>query len=205
MSRTLLAVLLGLLISNVSPAFAQSVGAGKAEVTLVPAGWVSFAEPETGPEPAFSQFLLGGTITVNWARVGIEGELFLAPGRSQDLAFGAISRSQSSPDVVLDSVSLVVPLMGNNRTAVPYVFAGIGEVTIMRTPDNVLQPDTETFTTGNFGGGVKRYSSGRWGFRGDYRFSIVRSKFASPGTFFGEERRNVHRFYGALVVKLISR
>ena len=203
MSRTLASVLVATLVSAV-PAFAQStVGAGKAELTLAPAGWVSFNKPDVFPEPAFSQFLLGGTITVNWGGVGIEGELFLALGRSQDLEFGSSSVKQTTPDVVLDAVSLIVPVLGNRRTAVPYISAGIGEITVMRTPDDVQQPDTETFTTGNFGGGVKWYSSGRWGFRGDYRFVVMRSKFASPGSFIGEELRKIHRFYGALVVNLI--
>ena len=43
---------------------------------------------------------------------------------------------------------MVVPLMGNSRRAVPYGAAGIGEFTVMRTSDNVTQPDSETFTTG---------------------------------------------------------
>jgi outer membrane protein with beta-barrel domain len=204
-SRTLLALLLGSIVFSAAPSFAQNTGPGKLELTLVPGGWVSFAEPDTQPEPAFSQFLVGGTFTVNWSMVGIEAELFFAPGRSQDLEFGSVSRSQTTPKVVLDSVNLVVPLRGNNRPAVPYVSAGIGEVTIMRTADNVEQPDTETFTTGNFGGGVKWYGAGRWGFRGDYRFTLVRSKENSPGSFFGNERRKSHRFYGALLVNLIGR
>ena len=205
-SRTLVSLLLGLVVSGVTPAFAQGTpGPGKAELTIVPVGWVSVAKPDTGPEPAFSQFLLGGTMTVNWSMVAIEAELMLAPGRSQNLAYGSVSRSQTTPKVVIDSVNLVVPLMGNNHTTVPYVSAGIGEVTIMRTPDNVEQPDSETFTAGDFGGGVKWYGAGRWGFRGDYRFTIVRSKDKSPGTFFGDERRKVHRVYGAVVFKLLAR
>jgi hypothetical protein len=191
-------------VSVAVPAFAQStVGAGKAELTLAPAGWVSFNKPDVFPEPAFGQYLFGGTITVNWAAVGIEAELFMAPGRSQNLEFSATSVSQTTPHVVIDSVNLVVPLMGNRRTAVPYVTAGIGETTVMRTSDDVLQPDTETFTAGSFGGGVKWYSEGRWGFRGDYRFTAVRSKFDAPGSFFGREFRKSHRFYGALVANLI--
>jgi hypothetical protein len=204
-SRNFFATLLCSLSLGAAPAFAQSAGAGKLELTVVPLGWVSFTEPATLPEPAFSQFLFGGSMTVNWSMVALEADLLYGPGRSQDLNFGPVARSQTTPGVVLDSVSLVVPLMGNNRTAVPYASAGIGEATIMRTPDNVEQPDTETFTTGTFGGGLKWYSAGRWGFRGDYRFTLVRSKFGSAGTFFGNELRKVHRFYGALVVRLLDR
>jgi hypothetical protein len=185
-------------------AFAQStVGTGKAELTLSPVGWTSFTDAKEFPEPSFGQYMFGGGISVNWSRLGLEGELFMAPGRSQELSFGSRTVTQKTPHVVFDSISLVLPLMGNRRTAVPYVVGGIGEVTVMRTPDNIEQPDTETFTAGDFGGGLKWYSLGRWGIRADYRFIAMRSKFASPGSFIGEELRKIHRFYGAFVVNLI--
>jgi len=204
--RTLASVLVAIVVCAAVPASAQgAAGAGKLELTIVPGGWLSFTQGEERPEPGFGQYLAGGTFTVNWSMVGIEAELFAAPGRPQNLDFGTRSVNQGSPMVVLDSVNLVVPLAGNSRTAVPYVTGGLGEVTIMRTSDNVLQPDTETLTAGSFGGGVKWYTEGRWGFRGDYRFTAVRSKFDAPGSFFGREFRKSHRIYGALVVKLISR
>jgi len=203
--RVLLSVLLVSVGSRVT-VFAQStVGAGKLEATLTPAGWLAVAEANDVSEPAFSQYLFGGAIAVNWSRLGLEGEIYYAPGRSQDLTFGSQTVSDTTPGVVLDSVTMVVPLMGNKRAAVPYGAAGIGEFTVMRTEDNVTQPDTETFTTGFFGGGVKWYRSSRWGVRGDYRFLVVRSKLHSPGDFFGEGQRNAHRIYGALVINLIGR
>ena len=61
--------------------------------------------------------------------LGIEADLMMGPGRRQSLGV----TSQKSPHVVLDSVNLVVPLIGNRRTVVPLVAAGIGETTIMRT------------------------------------------------------------------------
>jgi opacity protein-like surface antigen len=100
---------------------------------------------------------------------------------------------------------MVVPLRGNSGAVVPYGAAGIGEFTVMRTEDNVTQPDTETFTTGFFGGGVKWYRSSRWGVRVDYRYLAVRSKLHSPGDFFGESLRNAHRIYGALSINLLGR
>ena len=204
MARTVASVLVAVVLSVATPAFAQGAsGAGKLELSLVPAGWVSFAKAETRPDPAFGQFLFGGSFTVNWTMIGIEADLFMAPGRSQNLAFGSSSVNQKTPHVVQDSVNLVVPLIGNRRPAVPYVSAGLGETTIMRTSDNLTQPDTETFTMGNFGGGVKWYSAGRWGLRGDYRLSVVRSKFDAPGSFFGRELRKSNRFYGGIIVNLI--
>jgi hypothetical protein len=203
-ARTLANVLMAIVVFGAGPAHAQNpAGAGKLEVALVPAGWLSFARPETRPEPAFGQFIFGGALTVNWNSVGIEADLLMAPGREQDLEFGATSLTRKAPHVVVDSVSLIVPVLGNRRRIVPYAKAGIGEVTVMRTSDDVLQPDTETFTSGNFGGGVKWYSAGRWGVRGDYQFAVVRSKNDAPGAFFGRELRKSHRFYGGVVVAII--
>jgi len=206
--RTVAGLLTWLVLLAAGPAFGQTptttVGAGKLEVALIPGGWLSVSEPDVQPEPAFSQYLFGGSFTVNWSVIGLEGEFFLAPGRTQDLKYGsAPSVNQTTPGVFIDSVSAVFPLMGNRRKVIPYAASGIGEFTVMRTDDNVTQPDTETFTTGFFGGGVKWYSSGRWGVRGDYRFLVVRSKFASAGAFFGEELRKANRLYGALTVNLI--
>jgi outer membrane protein with beta-barrel domain len=183
-----------------------AVGAGKLEATLTPAGWLSVAAADTVAEPGFSQYVFGGAFAVNWSMLGLEGEIFLAPGRSQDLQYGSPPTTiDGSPMVVMDSVTLVVPLIGNNHLVVPYGAAGIGEFTLMRTSDNVTQPDTETFTTGYFGGGVKWYRSSRWGIRVDYRYAAVRSKLHSPGDFFGEELRKANRLYGALTVNLLSR
>lgn len=203
MRRTLTGVLCVLVVSAAVPAFAQDPGAGKLELSIIPAGWVSFARADERPEASFGQYLLGGVFTVNWPRLGIEADLMMAPGRSQNVDVASGSTNRKTPHVVIDSVNLVFPLLGNRRAAVPYIMGGLGEVTIMRTSDNVLQPDTETFTIGNFGGGVKWHSVGRWGFRGDYRFAAVRSKFDAPGSFFGRELRKSHRFYGGLVVNLI--
>jgi opacity protein-like surface antigen len=205
--RTFTGLLIGLVLLNPGSASAQTaLGAGKLEATITPAGWLSVAEADTVPEPGFSQYLFGGAFAYNWNMLGLEGEIFLAPGRSQDLQYGAPPKAiDGSPMVVMDSVTMVVPLMGNSRAVVPYGAAGIGEFTVMRTSDNVTQPDTETFTTGYFGGGVKWYRSSRWGVRVDYRYAVIRSKLHSPGDFFGEELRKANRIYGALTVNLIGR
>jgi len=59
--------------------------------------------------------------------------------------------------------------------------------------------DTQTFLTGNVGGGLKWFS-GRWGLRGDYRFLAVQSKDDAPA-FFGRETRYGHRVYGGILIK----
>ena len=63
---------------------------------------------------------------------------------------------------------------------------------------------TDTFLTGNVGGGVKWYASGgRWGLRGDYRFLAVRAKDNSP-VFFGQDTRYGNRVYGAVVINAVK-
>jgi opacity protein-like surface antigen len=189
-----------------TPASAQNAGAGKADLSIVVGGWVSFAEPETRPEPAFSEYVVGGIITfapISW--LGVEGELLAGLRRSQALKFGSTQTlNTTSPPVFMDAVNLVIPFLGDQRPVVPFVTAGLGETTINRTRD-VGQADTETFFTGNFGGGVKWYTTGRWGFRVDYRYFMTRSEPLAPGTFFGKEQRTAQRVTGSVVVKLIAR
>ena len=205
MTRTVRTLLLGCFVFVAVPAVAQSTAEpGKAELAIVPGGWVTFLAPDVFPEPAFSEYLIGVSITYNPGPIGIEGGYVVGLGRSQELKFGSTVVTKKSPPVFMDSVNLIVPLMGNRRKVVPFVTAGIGETTINRTRD-VGQPDTETFFTGNFGGGLKWYSEGRLGFRGDYRYAISRSEFGAPGSFFGRERRKSHRFYAGLIVNLIRR
>jgi hypothetical protein len=73
--RTIVGLLFAVsLLWGGAPALAQSAGgSGKLEFTIVPAGWVSVTEPDTQPEPAFGQYFFGGTFTVNWSRLGLEG------------------------------------------------------------------------------------------------------------------------------------
>jgi hypothetical protein len=193
-------------VFTAGPAAAQNVGAGKAELSIVPVGWVSFAEPDSRPEPSFGEYVIGGSVSfapLSW--LGVEGELLAGLRRSQELKFGSTKTlNTKSPPVFMDAVNLVIPFLGDQRAVVPFVTAGIGETTINRTRD-AGQADTETFTTGNFGGGVKWYSAGRWGFRVDYRYFVIRSEAQAPGTFFGKEQRRAQRVTGGLILKLISR
>ena len=205
-SRLVSTLLVVWVLCAAGPASAQSVGAGKTDLSIVPAGWVSFAEADDQPEPGFGEYVIGANFSfapLSW--MGVEAELLAGLRRSQELKFGSIRTLDSkSPPVFMDAVNLVIPIIGDQRAIVPFVTAGIGETTINRTRD-VGQADTETFFTGNFGGGVKWYSTGRWGFRVDYRYFAIRSEAQAPGTFFGKEMRKAQRVTGAIVVKLISR
>ena len=59
----------------------------------------------------------------------------------------------------------------NRSSVVPYVTGGVGGLSLFEKASLGIN-DTETFLTGNVGGGVKWYT-GRWGLRGDYRFIAV--------------------------------
>jgi hypothetical protein len=69
---------------------------------------------------------------------------------------------------------------------VPYVTGGVGGLTMFQRASLGIN-STDTFLTGDVGGGLKWYATnGRWGVRGDYRFIAVRADDDAP-TFFGRE------------------
>ena len=52
-----------------------SVGAGRVEIGAFPGGGMFFMKSSNGNEPAFGNYALGGSLTVNLNRwVGLEGE-----------------------------------------------------------------------------------------------------------------------------------
>jgi hypothetical protein len=81
----------------------------------------------------------------------------------------------------------------------PYVTGGVGGLSVFERTGLGIN-GTETFLTGNVGGGLKWYA-GRWGLRADYRFVAVRSKDDAPD-FFGHETRYGHRVYGGVILNV---
>jgi hypothetical protein len=72
-------------------AFAQEgpAGAGRAEITFIPAGAVLFTENSDVSAPSFGNYQLGGAVPYNVNRfLGIEGEVGSSVGVSQSLDFG---------------------------------------------------------------------------------------------------------------------
>ena len=182
-----------------SRASAQEVapGPGRVEVSIIPAGGVFFTERTETNEPSFGNYDLGGAVAVNFNRfVGVEGEVSGALGIAQDLQFGGLTSNLRTPNILNYSGNVVVSA-ANRSSVVPYVTGGIGGLSLFEKTGLGIN-DTETFLTGNVGGGVKWYA-GRWGLRGDYRFVGVQSKDdASP--FFGRDTRYGHRVYGAVLL-----
>jgi hypothetical protein len=178
---------------------APSAGPGRVEVTIIPGGGTFFTEGKDTQGPSFGNYDLGGGVAVNFNRfVGVEGEVSGSLGITQDLQSGGLTSNLKTPNLLNYSGNVVVSA-ANRSAVVPYVTGGVGGLSLFERPILGVV-GTETFLTGNVGGGVKWYS-GRWGLRGDYRFVAVRSKEDAP-EFFGQETRYGHRVYGGVILNV---
>ena len=184
----------------VDRAYAQEgpAGAGRAEITFIPAGAVLFTENTDASAPSFGNYQVGGALTYNINRfLGVEGDVTSSIGISQNLDFGYPS-SVRTPDVLSYMGNLVVSLPSGSPV-VPYVTGGVGGLSLFSREAFGIN-ETETLFATNVGGGIKWYA-GRWGLRGDYRFLAVPSK-DDASAFFGKEARYGHRVYGAVLLNV---
>ena len=144
-------------------------GPGAVVVTIIPGGGTFFTEGKDTQGPSFGNYDLGGGVAVNFNRyVGVEGEVSGALGVTQDLA---VRRTDVEPARRRTCSTTAATSWSRRRTSssvVPYVTGGVGGLSLFEKASLGIN-DTETFFTGNVGGGVKWYA-GRWGLRGDYRF-----------------------------------
>jgi hypothetical protein len=198
-----MAVLLAIAgVSAGTQAFAQDAapGPGAVVITLIPGGATFFTEAKDNPQgPSFGNYDLGGSIAVNLYRyLAVEGEISGALGVSQTMQVGTFAFDGRSPHLLNYSGNLVLSAP-TGSSVVPYVTAGAGGLTLFERRSLTVD-DTETFFTGNVGGGVNWYR-GRWGLRGDYRFLAVRAKEDAPA-FFGQENRYGHRIYGGVLLNV---
>ena len=202
MTRWIAVLLTGLSIVGTGRAYAQEAapGPGTVEVTIIPGGGTFYTSGDQGP--SFGNYNLGGALAYNVNRIfGIEGEVGGAIGVPQDLTFGGLTGHQKGPNQLNFAGNLVVS--APTRTSiVPYVTGGIGGLTMFQRASLDVN-STETFLTGDVGGGLKWYASnGRWGVRGDYRFIAARSRDDAPA-FFGQETRYGLRVYGAVIINAV--
>jgi len=189
-------------VIGASQAYAQEAGPGPGlvEVSIIPGGGLFFTESTDTQEPGFGNYDLGGALTININRyIGIEGEVAGGVGISQDLQLGGFSSDVKTPNLLNYSGNVVFSVP-TQSSVVPYVMGGVGGLSLFEKASLGIT-QTETFLTGNVGGGVKWYA-GRWGLRGDYRFIGVQSKDDAPA-FFGQEPRYGHRLYVAVIVNVI--
>ena len=202
MTRLIAILLAGLSIAGAGRAYAQEAapGPGTVEVTVIPGGGTFYTTGDQGP--SFGNYNLGGALAYNVNRIfGIEGEVGGTIGVPQDLQFGGLTGNQKGPNQLNYSGNLVVSAP-TRKAVVPYVTGGIGGLTMFKRASLGIN-STDTFLTGDVGGGLKWYANnGRWGVRGDYRFIAVRANDTAPA-FFGQETRYGHRLYGAVIINAV--
>jgi hypothetical protein len=201
MTRWIVVVLAVVGLAGTRQAYAQETvpGPGAVVVTFIPGGATFFTEGKDTKGPSFGNYDLGAGVTVNVNRyVGIEGEVSGALGIAQDLQLGGQTSNLKTPHLLNYSGNLVVSAP-NHSAVVPYVTGGVGGLSVFERSGLGIT-GTQTFLTGNVGGGVSWYA-GRWGLRGDYRFIAVQSKDDAPA-FFGQETRYGHRVYGGVLVNV---
>jgi Outer membrane protein beta-barrel domain len=199
MTRWIAAVLTAVGVVGTGQAYAQDSvpGPGAVVVTIIPGGGTFFTEGKDTNGPSFGNYDVGAGVGVNFNRyVGIEGEVSGAVGIAQDLQFGGSTSNLKTPNLLNYSGNVVLSA-ANRSSLVPYVTAGVGGLSLFDKASLGIN-ETETFLTGNVGGGLKWFN-GRWGLRGDYRFVTVRSKDDAP-SFFGQETRYGHRVYGGILI-----
>src|SRR5262249_21288932 len=170
MKRSVALLVASLAIAGASPAIAQESLSGPAPVvvTIIPAGGTFFTEGKNGSGPSFANYNLGAGVTFNFNRyVGVEGEVTGALGVSQNLDFAGTTANRTTPNILTYSGNVVVSAP-NHSQLVPYVTGGVGGLSLFEKPE-VGVIGTQSFLTGNVGGGVAWYA-GRWGVRGGYRF-----------------------------------
>jgi hypothetical protein len=203
MFRSAIALTAVLLVGGTGRVSAQesAPGPGTVEVTVIPGGATFFTN--TGNGSSFGNYNVGAGLTYNINRVvGIEGEFGSSIGISQNLTDGGFRGTQRSPNTLTYSGNLVVSAP-THSSFVPYATGGVGALTMLQKASLGINT-TETFLTGNVGGGVKWYApNGRWGLRGDYRFIATQSKDTAPA-FFGQDTRYGHRIYGAVIINALQ-
>ena len=203
MTRNTLALLVALALGAGS-AYGQegTAGAGRFEVGAFPGGAIFFTESGNGTEPNFGNYALGGSMTYNVNRyVGVEGEGGGTVGIRQNFTAAETAFvDQRTPGMWMYHGNVIVNPLGNDRAFVPYATGGAGGLTMAPWGDvDALGVTThETYLTGNVGGGLKWFSTQRFGVRGDYRFFAVRNKDTAPW-FFGNENRFGHRVQAGLI------
>ena len=199
MTRWIAVLLVAVGVVGTSQAYAQDIvpGPGAVVVTILPGGGTFFTEGQNTQGPSFGNYDLGAAVALHFNRhVDVEGEVSGALGISQDLQFSGGTSNLRTPNLLNYSGNLVLSAP-TRHSVVPYVTGGVGGMSVFEKASLGIN-STETFLTGNVGGGVKWFR-GRWGLRGDYRFVAVRSKDDAP-SFFGQETRYGHRVYGGVLL-----
>lgn len=152
-------------------------------VTLTPFLGFGFAGDFENSPASFGAALGYGMAS----RIGVEGELYFAPGGEQ----GELVEFDSS--VWSASANVLYHFTAEDFT--PYVTAGIGVLGVNTDAEEtgLISDDTSTEFAWNWGGGVKSALSDRFGLRADLRY------------FNGDDLAPDHwRVYGGVVIRRIG-
>src|SRR4029077_19759856 len=154
-------------LAGASQVYAQETsapGPGTVTVTIIPGGATFFTESSNAKGPSFGNYGLGGAVALNFNRwVGVEGEVSGGLGVTQNLQLGGTTSNLKTPNL-LNYTGNVVVHAANRSSVTPYATGGIGGLTLFDTATLGISK-TDTFLTGNVGGGVEWFSNGRWGLR----------------------------------------
>src|SRR5712691_6158083 len=149
----ILLAVVGLVGTGTAYAQETAPGPGVVEVTIIPGGGTFFTEGKNTQGPSFGSYGLGAGVSVNFNRyLGVEGELSGGMGITQDLQFGGLTSNTKTPNL-LNNTGNVVVSAPNRSSVVPYVTGGAGGLSIFEKQGLGIN-GTETFLTGNVGGGV---------------------------------------------------
>lgn len=200
MKRSIVFIVAGVLLTAAqASAQEQPAGPGTIEVSVIPGGGTFFTSHDGAP--SFGNYTLGGALTYNFNRiVGVEGEVGGSLGISQNLTFGGVAVDRKTPNL-LNYAGNVVVHAPTRASVVPYITGGIGGLTVFDRASLGINA-TQTFLTGNVGGGVKWYANSRVGLRADYRFIALQGTDDAPA-FFGTDTRYGHRISAGVVINAV--
>ena len=137
MKRSLAILVAAVSLLGSAPAFAQEAapGAGRAVITIIPAGGTFFTEGKDLEGPSFGNYDIGGAVAFNFNRyVGVEGEVSGALGVSQSLQFAGTTADRTTPHLLNYSGNLVVSAP-NRTSVVPYLTGGVGGLSLFEKED----------------------------------------------------------------------
>lgn len=195
------ACILALLGATTAWAQEGARGAGRFELGTFPGGGMLFTKSSETLAPDFSNYTFGASFTWNATeRLGVEAEAGFGLGGRETIVFaGQTLTAQAIPDTITYSGNVVIYPVGTRRAFTPYAAAGLGAFSLVKREgvENLGITSSITLFDGDIGGGLKWYSTHRWGLRGDYRLLMIQGSNAAP-PFFGQTVRYGHRAYAAV-------
>lgn len=120
---------------------------GRVQITAIPAGVTHFSGGNETDEPSFTNYDLGGAVTINLNRYfALEGEVTSSIGTAQDFEASTFTDDLEAPHV-LQYAGNVIVYAPTATSVTPYVTGGAGALTFFERPELGLY-DTTSFVAG---------------------------------------------------------